>query len=339
MTYNFSTLQGVLRALADGQWYKPSIIAQKAGITRPTANKYLAKLVGDGKVVKSGKGAHVMYQITSPDTIPANASVIQVHDHDFLYQETRILDEHFLKYDADGSELRGVQGFIMWCDQRNLDPYSKYHDYEKIPHTLDRLYNQCGVLDAMGEFAKHVDAVALDALYYADQYRWNEFGRSKLAEMAFFGKQLQYRELLQQVMQMIVRKLECVIKTSHVDAIALTPPSIDRSVQLLDILDDVIAHISLPRVNLVKDYPTAIRIPQKSLRKRADRVRNAQKSIYVHDNHAKDYHHILLIDDFVGSGATLNETAKKLKIQGVEKVTGFAIVGNLDLSYDVIQEI
>jgi predicted amidophosphoribosyltransferase len=46
-----------------------------------------------------------------------------------------------------------------------------------------------------------------------------------------------------------------------------------------------------------------------------------------------------LIDDFVGSGATLNETAKKLKNAWANKVIWFAFVGNLNLSYDVIREI
>lgn len=338
MTYKFSTLQAVLRALADGEWTKPSVIAERADITRPTANKYLTKLLDDEKIIRKGLASHVMYQIADISLIPTNAAVISMSDHDFSYEESRLLDEQFLKYDADGQELRGVQGFVVWCDRRKLDPYHKYDDYVRIYRTLDRLYNECGVLDAMGEFAKHVDELALDELYYGGQYRWNEFGRSKLAEMAFFGKQLQYRELLDEVMQMIFRKLECVIKTSGVDAIALAPPSIDRSVQILDVLDDAIAHIDLPRVNLIKDYPTPIKTPQKSLRKRADRVRNAQKSIYVYDPTIQQYDHVLLIDDFVGSGATLNETAKKLKAEWVEKVTGFAIVGNLDLSYDVIQE-
>jgi hypothetical protein len=35
----------------------------------------------------------------------------------------------------------------------------------------------------------------------------------------------------------------------------------------------------------------------------------------------------------------MNETAKKLKDDGVSEVIGFALVGNLNLSYEVINEI
>lgn len=54
---------------------------------------------------------------------------------------------------------------------------------------------------------------------------------------------------------------------------------------------------------------------------------------------SKNYHKVLLIDDFVGSGSTLNETAGKLKVEGIQEVIGFAIVGNMDLSYEVINEV
>ena len=46
------------------------------------------------------------------------------------------------------------------------------------------------------------------------------------------------------------------------------------------------------------------------------------------------------IDDFVGSGATLNITAQKLKSQGIAKrIYAISILGNVDTKYDVISEI
>jgi predicted amidophosphoribosyltransferase len=46
-----------------------------------------------------------------------------------------------------------------------------------------------------------------------------------------------------------------------------------------------------------------------------------------------------LIDDFVWSGSTLNETAKKLKEEWVLIVDWFAFVWNLNLKYEVINEV
>jgi hypothetical protein len=48
------------------------------------------------------------------------------------------------------------------------------------------------------------------------------------------------------------------------------------------------------------------------LKRPEERIQNAKNTIFIRREHI-DYHTVLLIDDFVGSGATLNETAIKLK--------------------------
>ncbi len=48
---------------------------------------------------------------------------------------------------------------------------------------------------------------------------------------------------------------------------------------------------------------------------------------------------VFLIDDFVWSGSTLNETATKLKYEWVKEVHWFAFVWNMNLDYDVINEV
>jgi adenine/guanine phosphoribosyltransferase-like PRPP-binding protein len=59
----------------------------------------------------------------------------------------------------------------------------------------------------------------------------------------------------------------------------------------------------------------------------------------VDDKNVKKYKKVLIIDDFVGSGSTLNETWIKLKNEWIKEIIWFAFVGNLNLEYDVIMEI
>jgi adenine/guanine phosphoribosyltransferase-like PRPP-binding protein len=108
---------------------------------------------------------------------------------------------------------------------------------------------------------------------------------------------------------------------------------------LLKILKARLSVTSLPFVYISKYFPNQIPVPQKSLKTREQRIRNATETIIVDDSKAKNYRRVLLIDDFVGSGATLNITAKKLKDVGVQEVIGCAFVGNADLKYDVINEV
>lgn len=67
-----------------------------------------------------------------------------------------------------------------------------------------------------------------------------------------------------------------------------------------------------------------------------DRIINARNSIVINDN--RKFSRILLIDDALGSGATINETACKLKRNGqAEKVFGFAVTGSYK-GFEVISE-
>lgn len=333
----FATLQNILNIFWPDEKLKPGQIALRLGKNRDTVHTYLKVLVQQGKLIKEGKTPHVSYSLPyherTKQITPPQESI------DFSYAQIQLLDQSFLKYDARGERLEGVEGFIKRCRQRNLDPLQKYNDYEMIYTYLQTQYNSCGLLDATHEFKKHVERLALDNVFYADQYKWMEFGRGKLAEMTFYAKQSQNYSLIQSAIDLFVRKLECLIKTSGVDAIALTPASIKREYQLLDCIDQRLSYVDLPRVHIVKRYPHKVIIPQKSLKTRQERLQNAQETIFVHDDAVRTYKKVLLIDDFVGSGSTLNETAAKLKAEGVQEVVGFAIVGNMDLTYEVINEV
>ena len=52
------------------------------------------------------------------------------------------------------------------------------------------------------------------------------------------------------------------------------------------------------------------------------------------------YENILLVDDALGSGATLNEIAKKIRQKGIckGKIVGFVITGSFK-GFDVISEV
>jgi len=93
--------------------------------------------------------------------------------------------------------------------------------------------------------------------------------------------------------------------------------------------------LSLPIIQLIKVKGEII-VPQKALSKISDRIENNQQSIMVADRRV--FKNILLIDDAVGSGAALNETAGKLIHQSfAKKVYGLAITGSYK-DFEVITE-
>lgn len=95
----------------------------------------------------------------------------------------------------------------------------------------------------------------------------------------------------------------------------------------------------MPSFELVKVSSGDIIVAQKTLARLEDRIVNARESIYLLPSELP-WKHILLIDDAAGSGATFNETAKKLKQKQsrIQTITAFALVGSYK-GFDVIREV
>jgi predicted amidophosphoribosyltransferase len=96
--------------------------------------------------------------------------------------------------------------------------------------------------------------------------------------------------------------------------------------------------INLPEITATK-IPSLTKVPQKTLRKLSDRIVNAQSTIAINPNQNINGN-VLILDDAVGSGATLNETARKIKNISMQKIKvyGYAVVGSRK-GFDVISEV
>ena len=113
------------------------------------------------------------------------------------------------------------------------------------------------------------------------------------------------------------------------------PPTIRREVQIMKFLETHLK-IFLPVLKINK-ISGIIPVPQKSLNKLEERIRNAENSFSVTGN--SKFEHLILIDDAVGSGSTMNEIAAKIKNKKIAvKITGIAVVGSFK-GFDVITDV
>ncbi|MEA3272943.1 MAG: hypothetical protein U9P90_04745, partial [Patescibacteria group bacterium] len=96
-------------------------------------------------------------------------------------------------------------------------------------------------------------------------------------------------------------------------------------------------NLSTKKISITK-IKTEIIVPQKTLSGLSDRIENAKSTFAVED--LKIYNNILLIDDALGSGATLNEITAQIRDRGIcrGKIIGLAIVGSFK-GFDVISEV
>ena len=134
----------------------------------------------------------------------------------------------------------------------------------------------------------------------------------------------------------IKEKIINLIKENDIDAVCFIPPTVKREIQLMKELENNL-DLPLKKIKIIK-IKSDIAIPQKTLSKIKDRIENAEKTFFVDDK--GHYNNILIIDDAVGSGATLNIVAGKIKQAKINKgkVIGLAITGSFK-GFDIISEI
>jgi len=304
----------------------PKEISEYLGLSRQMTHRYLKALLHQNKIFKIGSAPNVYYK----------AVEIKSKNYGLLDEEDSFyLQNNFIEITNSGQLLKGEEAFLYWCEKRDLPLKKTYDEYRKTLLKYDKFKNN-GIISGKDklENTKGFSHIYLEDVFYLDFYAIERFGKTLLGKLIHFGKQSQNKKLLDEIVKITKQDILNLINKLGVDAIAYIPPTINRQIQIMTVLENGYA-ISLPKIKLVK-VKGEIVIPQKALSKIKDRIENTQQSIMVADK--RTFNSVLLIDDAVGSGATLNETAGKLvKKSLASKVFGLAITGSYK-GFEVITE-
>ena len=273
-----------------------------------------------GFVERIGRAPRVSYRLVNEPDITITSPIIE---------------KHFILKDVDGDLYYGVDAFLRWS-QDNLKKYSleeKVRLYEQYVQEIKDLQKKDVVFSLEGkldDFHKQTgEEVYLQDVVCAVPYAFPDFGKTKESILLSIAKEgsSQSREFADQLVERFIPVLFAYIEKSGFDAVAFVPPSASRRVQLMQILRKRFSTASdLPIVEVEKQHGRVIQ-QQKHLSDIAKRLKNAERTFYI-PYMENACNKVLLIDDFVGSGATMNQIAKKLIRQGVaKKVWGIGIVG------------
>ena len=316
----------ILKYLKEEGEQKPFKIAEELNISRQMTHKYLKSLITEGKILKSGTPPSVYYAIK-----PAQ----QVSQIKLTKKESEFLNQNFIEVTPSGELLEGPEAFIYWCQKRQLPLKKTLIEYQQTVQKYQQ-YKQNNVISGLKKLqsTKGFTQICLEDVFYLDFYAIERFGKTKLGKLIHYGKQSQNIELLHTIVQSTKEAVKQLLGYLNIQAIAYNPPTIKRDIQIMKVLEKGYA-FKLPLIKLEKVTGNII-VPQKALSKIEDRIENSQRSIMVDENRA--FENILLIDDAVGSGATLNETAcKLLHKKTAQKVYGLAITGSFK-GFEVITE-
>jgi phosphoribosylpyrophosphate synthetase len=291
----------------------------------------LNQLLEAETVLKFGRTPKTIYRLAAvKTTFIEELLTISPDKQDFLAQ-------HFLAITEIGKMLEGLEGFKHWCKQRKLPIEKTIDEFIKTKAKYQSYYNALGIIDGKEKIVntKGYDRIFLDDILYLDFYAIERFGKTRLGTLLHYAKQGQNKFLMKILLNELKPKLEALLKTHKFDAVGFVPPTIRRELQLMKYLETHLK-INLPKINIQK-ISGIIPIPQKSLNKIEERINNAENTFAVTET--VKYKHVLLIDDAVGSGSTLNQIAGKIKQKGIaKKITGLAVVGSFK-GFDVVTDV
>lgn len=314
----------ILNTIKTSQILRPIELTEEMGISRQMVQRYLKSMLEEGLIEKIGKPPKVFYRIKQEEKSPVLV---------LGYNIRNILDEYFYYVSPQGKELVGTKGFISWCLERDFDIPKKAQEFVDITKKYQKLRKN-NLLNATSKLKNTFERGA-DELYYYDFYSIEVFGKTKIGQKLLYAKQSENKALIKEITETIRKPIQDLIDRKAIDAVAYIQPTIPRNVQFMKVLEKELS-LSLPKITITK-VVTDIRIPQKTLKKLKDRIENANETFVVEKGGI--YQKVLLIDDAVGSGASINQVALKIKEKGIaKKVIGFAITGSLN-DFDVISEV
>lgn len=307
-----------------------SQIAEQLGLSRQFVHRELKKLLEEGFLQKIGQAPRTYYKLSQnfqKALAPVGISADKI----------AFLNEHFLFISETGDRSIGLEAMAAWCARYKLPIEKTVEEFIKTRKKYLAYFNNDGLISGLQKIkdTKGFDEIGLDDICYQDFYAIERFGKTRLGNLLHFAKQGQNRQLMKEISTEIKPSLLHLIKSAKIDAVGFIPPTIKREVQIMHVLQKQL-HLPLPEVKLIK-VKGEIVVPQKALNRLEDRISNARNTIVVGES--LHYKNVLLIDDAIGSGATMNETAIKLKKSKVaSKVIGYAVTGSYK-GFDVIQEI
>ncbi len=306
-------------------------IVSYLNISKQYAHRILNQLVENDLVEKIGSTPKTIYKLKK--ITESNNTLKNI----ISKEKQTFLNENFILITEIGQLLEGLPAFENWCQKRKLplektidefiltkDKYNNYLDNNGLISGLDKLKN-----------TKGYDKIFLDELLYLDFYAIERFGKTRLGTILHYAKQGQNKMLMRILIQEIKQKIDHIISEYDIDAVAFVPPTIKRETQLMKFLASGLK-INLPVIEIMK-IGGIIPVPQKSLNKIEERINNAENTFVIKGN--VSYNNVLLIDDAVGSGSTLNQISGKIKRKELAKnIIGLAIVGSYK-GFDVITDV
>lgn len=309
----------IFKALQDKGESTPQELKAITGVSRQYLHRKLKELQNEGLIVKLGQSPATFYQL-SPQTAP-----IEEFPHTEAIVET--LKENFYWPLPGGKVINGNEAFAYWCKLKKLPVVQTALQFDMAITRNRRFKTRYNCIDAIENIRPNFkfNDFKINQLYYLDFEKIDGFGKTRYSLFLDFSKNGQSIQYTRKLIDLVKNNILNLINRLEVDAIAFVPATLKREVQFMKMLQHSLSP-AVPALKLIR-IKGEVTIQQSSLTTIEERIQNAKMSIATSGNGR--YKKVLLIDDIVQSGATMNEISNKMKKQGIAgQVYGLGIVGN-----------
>ena len=300
-------------------------IANAWNVSVASAKKYIKPFVDNNIIEKIGRPPKKINYVLAQNRT----------NHDLGSQENELIEKYFSVITPAGRYLEGVNALEYFIKekygQQNLDQ-NILNVARSYLSTRKEYYNYDGekqLIDNTKYFQNiFQENFFVEKIFHSDFKKLPEFNDSNLYQLIKIAKAGQTNlDLMLNVLSQITNDINQIINTYDIEAVAFIPPTIMRKMQVMTFWRDRL-NIQLPQIQLIKN-PGLLPVQQKNLKTLKSRSIHAKESIQLKSQpQPKQYEKVLVIDDIADSGATLNETAKKLFNQNIaQKVYAFTAVG------------
>jgi hypothetical protein len=330
-----NTREHIKKLFSQSEDWSVVALTKELNVSKQLIHRILNDFVNDGSIIKLGLPPKTIYRSIKRDaTVEEGKQEYPILNN---HPESTYLKNHFLLITETGEYLEGIEGFSIWCQKRKLPLEKTIKEFKTTRLKYDSYYTKDGLVNGTEKLiqTKGYKGIYIDTLFYLDFYAIERFGKTKLGTILHFAKQGQNIFLMRILLNEIKTRLNAFLEAHQIEAIGFVPPTIKRETQLMTFLQEGL-DIQLPLIQIIK-ISGLIAVPQKSLQKIEERINNADKTFTIPD--AINYNKILLIDDAVGSGATINQISKKIKNKNKNvSIIGLALVGSFK-GFDVITDV
>ena len=306
----------ILKSLDDSK-QSPADLINLIKTSATTIHKHLRTLEKEGMIEKFGTRPKVYYK---------------------LLEDNKVIIRDFFAYQKPtGSIVEGLDGFEYWsknnlkrCTFEEKETLYVEQINALIAQKQDGLFDFTNKLKTIERFGEPINIEKLFSLSIATL---KDFGRTKWYIFLEAAKQHCDKESIKKIVDFSIPFIITYIKKHNVDAVGFVPPTRRRDMQIMNELKKGFNKKS-KTVSIINIKKIIIDVPreQKTLKTMQARKENAENTFQIGNKLSlQNFKKILLIDDFVGSGLTLNQIAKEIRNDGFQgKIVAIAIVGEKD---------